>query len=213
MDLLSYLLGRNSVKPSPAPTPEPSLPTEYTAVTYIESSGTQYINTDYIPNSNTKIKTKCSAIVSGGGLIFGNRQPAESGEDDIYYALGTTSSKMTFFYNHRIRQSSSLNVGDFVDFNVENDKVVFNGVQYNIDVNIFPTDYPIILFGLNNAGTMSLSSVRIGRFQIYESDELIHDYVPCYRNSDSVVGMYDLVEEDFLTNDGTGTFSYLPLYS
>lgn len=212
MDLISYLLAKNSVKPSPAPTPEPTLPSAYTKVNYIESSGTQYIDTGYIPNANTKIEIKCLLIVGGGGLAFGNRMPAEGGGDDIYYSLASASGKATFFYNQRVRVISDVNLGEFVDFSVESNKVNFNGVEYdNITIDQFPT-YPIILFGLNNADTMALSSTKIGRTKIYENNVLIHDYIPCYRNSDSEVGMYDVIAEEFLTNDGTGDFSYENIY-
>lgn len=212
MDLFSYLLGKKSGGTPIPPEPTPILPDGYTKVNYIESSGTQYIDTGYIPNANTKIEIKCLLIVGGGGLTFGNRMPAEGGGDDIYYSLASASGKVTFFYNQRVRVISDLNLGDFVDFSVESNKVNFNGVEYdNITIDQFPT-YPIILFGLNNADTIALSSTKIGRTKIYENNVLIHDYIPCYRNSDSVGGMYDVIVEEFLTNDGTGDFSYENIY-
>jgi hypothetical protein len=33
------------------------------------------------------------------------------------------------------------------------------------------------------------------------------DFVPCYRIADSVIGMYDVVNDVFYTNNGSGTFS------
>ena len=189
------------------------LPDGYTLVSYLESSKTQYINTGYVPNANTKIEIKCLQIDGGGGLAFGTRQPAPGGGDDIYYSLATSSGKITFFYNQRIRLTSNFNTGDFIDLLVEKNKIAFNGVEYTgININTFPT-YPIVLFGLNNAGTMSLSSARIGRVKIYENNILIRNFLPCYRNSDNVLGMYDVVNNVFYTNDGTGTFLYTPLYT
>lgn len=35
-------------------------------------------------------------------------------------------------------------------------------------------------------------------------------YIPCYRTSDRKPGMYDIVNDVFYTNDGTGEFSYGP---
>lgn len=37
-------------------------------------------------------------------------------------------------------------------------------------------------------------------------NKLIRDLVPCYRKADNVVGVYDLVNDVFYTNAGTGTF-------
>lgn len=49
---------------------------------------------------------------------------------------------------------------------------------------------------------------RISYFQYYDkSDTLICDLVPCYRKSDGVIGMYDIVRNTFLTNIGSGAFT------
>lgn len=59
--------------------------------------------------------------------------------------------------------------------------------------------------------------LRIGSFKIYEgtvdntaSSTLVHNYIPCYRISDSVIGLYDVVTNVFYVNAGTGTFSKGP---
>ena len=43
-------------------------------------------------------------------------------------------------------------------------------------------------------------------FKIWKGDTLLRDFVPCYRKSDNVLGMYDIVEGEFYTNSGTGQF-------
>jgi len=42
--------------------------------------------------------------------------------------------------------------------------------------------------------------------KLYKNNTLIQNFVPCYRKSDNVIGMYDLVGKQFYTNAGTGTF-------
>lgn len=37
-------------------------------------------------------------------------------------------------------------------------------------------------------------------------DELIRNFIPCYRKADNEAGMYDLVSGEFYTNAGTGSF-------
>lgn len=44
--------------------------------------------------------------------------------------------------------------------------------------------------------------------RLLKDSELIHDYYPCYRKADGVVGFYDIVDDEFKTNDGTGTYYY-----
>lgn len=43
-------------------------------------------------------------------------------------------------------------------------------------------------------------------FKIWKGNILLRNFVPCYRKSDNVVGMYDTVKGEFYTNSGTGQF-------
>jgi hypothetical protein len=67
----------------------------------------------------------------------------------------------------------------------------------------------LYLFSQNYNGAPRFSGViRVSYFKYYDkNDELICNLVPCYRKSDSVIGMYDLVRGIFLTNAGAGTFT------
>ena len=49
--------------------------------------------------------------------------------------------------------------------------------------------------------------------QISEGTNLVRNLIPCYRNSDNVVGLYDIVNNVFYTNDGTGDFIAGPVVS
>lgn len=44
-------------------------------------------------------------------------------------------------------------------------------------------------------------------FKLYNNGELVEDYVPCYRVSDGVIGLYDIILGNFYTNQGTGTIT------
>lgn len=44
--------------------------------------------------------------------------------------------------------------------------------------------------------------------RIYDNGTLIRDYIPVKRVSDNAVCLYDLVNHNFVTNAGTGTFLY-----
>ena len=48
---------------------------------------------------------------------------------------------------------------------------------------------------------------KIYEFQGYVNDILVKNLIPCRRNSDSVLGMYDTISGTFKTNAGTGTFT------
>lgn len=66
----------------------------------------------------------------------------------------------------------------------------------------------LYLFAQNYNGTVRYGNVRqIGYFKYYDkNDNLICDLVPCYAKGSNIPGMYDLVNETFLTNAGDGNF-------
>ena len=49
-------------------------------------------------------------------------------------------------------------------------------------------------------------SAKIYSLQVYDNDTLVRDFVPVYRVSDKVAGLYDKLNDKFYTNSGTGTF-------
>ena len=51
------------------------------------------------------------------------------------------------------------------------------------------------------------SGARIYQLKFTVNGIVEADFVPCYRKSDNVAGMYDLIGKQFLTNAGTGTFT------
>ena len=52
-----------------------------------------------------------------------------------------------------------------------------------------------------------LSKCRMYRAKVRHNGNNIRDLVPCYRTSDSAIGMYDIVNSTFYTNSGTGSFT------
>jgi hypothetical protein len=44
-------------------------------------------------------------------------------------------------------------------------------------------------------------------FKLYNNGELVENFVPCYRVSDGVIGLYDIILGNFYTNQGTGTIA------
>ena len=53
-------------------------------------------------------------------------------------------------------------------------------------------------------------SFKLYYMKIYLRTNLVRDFVPCYRKSDSVIWLYDLVNNQFYTNAGSWTFTKWP---
>lgn len=57
-----------------------------------------------------------------------------------------------------------------------------------------------------NARNNALSA-KFYRFKLIVNDIPVRDLIPCYRKSDNVIGMYDIINNNFYTNAGTGSFT------
>ena len=190
-------------------TPAPRLPEEYQEVAYIESSGTQYINTGYYANGNSKFDFKVTYKATAG-VVYGsynNSNVWTSGNG--YYHNASSGSKEYIHYNSNdaVNYNGSVNTTQEITINKGN--VSINGVNVKTyATKSFTQSYPTYFFGGNNAGSLAQPiQLKLFYLKISENDNLIRDLVPCYRIADSVIGMYDLVNDVFYTNAGTDSFA------
>lgn len=184
------------------------LPEGYTELEYIQSSGTQYIDTGFNPNQNTRIIcTTNLAKQNTAAWLFG----ARNGSGDSTFGFLTYQNAYRSDYNTNQDQTISDTYTGF--FTVDKDKNVtkINGeTKITNAVGTFQTSYPMFLFANNNGGSVAgYSSCAIQTCQIYDNGTLIRDYVPV-KNSSGVVGLYDVVNGVFYTNAGTGEFGAGP---
>lgn len=171
---------------------------DYNVVEYIESTGTQYIDTGLTMEKSTTMRMEISAQLTSNGNWAG--------------------------VNGYMQHQASLGGGSkglfVVDYNgnthIEN--VYFNNtLKYTQD---WTSAYSgaknkVAVIGMGNAENTWWTNISASRYaqvgkwyyiKVYRSGTLVRDYVPCVRNSDGVAGLYDKVENKFYTNSGTGSF-------
>ena len=199
---------------------QPRLPSEYQEVEYIQGTGTQYINTQYKPNQDTKTEISVETINLNTTFVpFGTRANAQ-----LDYVLGINFNSQNYIqYNTNTAiyatQSSTplLNTKFTAILSKDEGKITYinTSTETSTDIVMTPTTTSsftcitnLYLGCLNNNGsTQYLSpSYKIYYCKIWENGILIKNLVPCYRKSDNEVGLYDLVNNSFLVNAGTGTF-------
>lgn len=187
------------------------LPSGYTQVDYITSDGNSYIDTGKALGYNFKIETKFIYNQQSS-----NEQPIVSTWGNNSYAwfnLYIASNNQLRFYaagNH-MTANPTLTIGNIntVSYSRNDNEWVgtLNGEEVTFSTTLTasnPTTLKILARGDNTLG----SYVSIYRLKLFENNILTMDLVPCYRNSDNVIGLYDIVNNQFLTNAGTGTFTY-----
>lgn len=186
------------------------LPSGYTQVDYIESTGTQYIDTNYYGNLNTEIKAKAITTISTNRQLFGDITDNSKG---ISCNISISSNQTSRFGS----KSVSLNFQNYISLNTifditENKNGIYvNGTQvatFN-ETTSFNTEKTLFLLN-RNGSIVSTTNAWIGKLyfcKIYDNGVLVRDFIPCYRNSDNVIGLYDLVNDVFYTNQGSGAFT------
>lgn len=194
----------------------PILPDEYQQVKWLQSTGTQYINTGITLPSNyerLEIKLQCGSY-SSNSRYFGSYSAANkasiigysnSGPLDRIY-LGRTTVNVT---------TTQSGIDYTIDVTADNGTIT--GVWCGANVNATYSG----LVGTNQSASMkeyvfaqseapsgiSKGNAKIYYYRLHTSNGLACDFVPCYRKSDNKPGMYDLVTNTFFTNAGTGEFT------
>ena len=186
-----------------------SLPSGYKRLEYIQSSGTQFIDTGFKPNQNTRVLAEAYLVDSTNGFpsVFGTR----SGSSLQFWAFWAPREKIFHGrYNTQvINVKSSPTDLDIYDFN--KNTLTINGVKSQATAKTFTASNNLWVFGVNSSGSLQYgSSVRLYLFKIYDNGTLIRDFVPCI-NASGEVGLYDLVGKQFYRNAGTGTFTAGPV--
>ena len=172
------------------------LPPAYQQLAYIESTGTQYIDTGFLPtygDSSVVITFKpTKAVTSKEQWVFGQWYGSNGwrcgGSGSSYGYINYETSRGFYFAN----SSSNLN------------KNIGMSPKSNIT-----SEYPMLLFAQQEggrAGYVENSFFRVYECKIWNIQNLVRDFIPCYRKEDGEIGMFDVVGGAFYTNQGTGTF-------
>lgn len=186
--------------------PSGRLPEGYTELEYIQSSGTQWIDTKVKPTVNTKFSFGVYMLEQTGGCIIGN-----SLNDDNDYRIFNYSGAIYWdFKDSRIIGTArSFPENTYFEFECGNNYVKKNGQQVLTGQKISVFTSNVNIFAFSN-GAPDGCSGRLYFLKILEGDSLIRDFVPCIRN-DRSAGMFDLVEQKFYGNTGTGSFTAGPV--
>lgn len=183
------------------------LPSAYQRVEYLESTGTQYIDTRMQGTEKIKVELTAKCIGEQSAInIFGARPVPLGATDAFIIVIFQSNGKIGFFFNG-LSISAIPYDNEFHDYELGNGIYKIDGVSYgNAKVGTFNTYFNMSLFGCKDNILPNLKPQIIKKCTIYENNILIRDYIPCYRKADNKAGLYDLVNGEFYTNQGTGEF-------
>ena len=195
-----------------------TIPDGYDELEYIESDGSQYIDTGYKPKTNTKVELVCEIhnnVYSSWAVLFGSRNGSyndnfaiscnDGGEYKTHYAYNASSADGTSFpENVTVKIIADGPVCYVYD---DNDQLLYS---VDTETSRFDSDYPLYIFAMNHPGsTTDRSSYKLMSMKIFEGNTLIHYYLPTAETgTGNDPGLYDLVSETFLYKGYGNDFTY-----
>ena len=177
-----------------------SLPSGYKRLEYIQSTGTQYIDTGIVPKNNTRVDADCDITYGTGWImILGSYDPNK------YFSWWANEAKIYAYYGSQNKSGNGA---------TGKQTMIANGSKWSASANSFVFSYEsfiapstMYLFSVHNGGSSyANASMKLYACQIYDDGTLVRDFVPCI-NASGEVGLYDLVGQQFYGNAGTGTFT------
>lgn len=192
------------------PGPAVSLPEGYTRLEYIESTGTQYIDSGVCPTNNTRVICELSdySRTEVNTAAFGTRTSASSSDRYCLLCAASATSYRTDFYNNNADVSTSYSISDRGVIDKNKNVTLINGTAVATNTSgSFTSKYNMTLFALNTGGSVAQkASFKMYLFVVYENDVLSRLYTPVL-NANGEVGLYDSITGAFYGNSGTGTFA------
>lgn len=190
---------------------KPTIPKEYQRVEYIESTGTQYIDTGYKLSNNSDVELIISDLcinnLRGGGRFFGAWTTTTSNRyafniysgSSLAMSYGNTTSGSKYQFSAKKIKIAGIEDKFYVD----------DVLIHEFDNSPFNTEYSAYIFATHVPSANDMINpdrLKIYSCKIWNNKILIRNFIPCYRKVDGEVGLYDTINNKFYINNGTGTF-------
>lgn len=172
-----------------------ALPSGFTALEYVQSSGAQYIDTGFKPNQDTRVVCDFSYTSGTTFAIFGGRTAYAS--TDFSFWVNQDSSWLSN-YNTGSDSLAVTNIGSRYVVDKNKNVVTIEGNTLTQASGTFQSPYSLYLFNCNskNVADTRVAPFKMYSCQIYDNGTLVRDYAPCM-NASNVCGLYDRVNKVF----------------
>lgn len=172
----------------------------------IISSGTQYIDTGFVPDQDTRVvMTAAFHVQDTAAWLFGSR---ESVNNKAFGFLTYTNTYRADYHQSTISFASTVSFTDPFQIDMNKNVVTLNSLEPKKFSNeTFASTCPLCLFANNNGGAISgHAAAEMFGCQIYDNGTLVRDYVPCLDDNGAAC-LYDQVNGTYAHNAGTGSFA------
>lgn len=191
-----------------------TLPAGYNQVEYIESNGYQYIDTGISVTPTTKIDLNCEVLYCKVNNDTANPNQIERQDYNLlgsyinglalsvyYNKFRFWNSSSTAIYNYETNKKYHIVLNDNGRYTINDEEIqlaAYDVPQNNNSIYLFSAQYSK---KATKSGAMKLYDCKI-----FDNEELVRDFVPCYSTIENKLGLYDLVSNVFFSNNGTNNF-------
>lgn len=177
-------------------------------IEYLESTGTQWIDTGINFNGSSKIEISFMGLANGNLAVFGgnNGSAYNQGEFslfllnnvfDIVIPISNSQSYVPFKSNYTINTVYSISV-DRTSF-------ILNGTSYSVNMySNYVCNRSLYLYATNRGSAQYNAVMKLYHCKIYDGDMLVRDYIPVRVGTTGY--LYDKVSGELFGNAGTGSF-------
>ena len=193
-----------------------ALPSGYTELEYIQSTGTQYINTGFMPNGKSKIAMNLTPLSdSSNACFFCARNETSATAGTTYTAFYLSSNYYRFDFYGKSGQSDGVDaVGTNINIEASGGVCKIGSKTITNAASTAASSMPWILLASARTSSISdlanMATAKLYSCQIYDNGALVRNFIPC-KNLSGEIGLYDAVNGQFYANAGTGTFTAGPV--
>lgn len=190
------------------------LPSEYQEVEWIEGD-----STNFFINTGVKMDLTKETYIEGKFLIpaSGSRRyifGSYSGANNVNIEIRTDNRLRLYMDADRSVSTGSISINtpetSTFSYNpITNTATTTYGQIVASDVYDYKGEHSnnVSLFTDTRKSGSPFAGIRVYYYKHYENGSLKCNLIPCYRKSDNVIGMYDLVSNTFKINELSGTFT------
>jgi len=181
---------------------------DYTPIEYLESTGTQWIDTDFSAPNGYRTQIGFSTSSNSYHYVMGSHgvsSPYGRNYLEIYYTTIEIGAGGYYSYSNEIQTNTKYDI----EFSTIKDNVYLQDdtLRGSRDKEASRSTYKLYLFAVNrgNVPTGNFSG-RIYYTKIWDDNgTLVRDFIPA-KDLSGVACMYDKVSGQFFYNAGTGNF-------
>lgn len=180
------------------------LPSGYTELEYIQSTGSQWIDTKVVGESTVSMeyKARLTGSTSGKNVLS---EVYSSGSSTVICSWRSGGGKFQVCVGGSYQD---VFASDQLTHEIKfaQGSLTVDGTAYPITGSASTTATIPLFAEAMNGSVQAYGSFALYSAKFYNNGTMVRDFIPC-KNSSGTVGLYDMVNGEFYSNKGSGTFT------